>query len=255
MKRPMLLLAAVGLVWATMLAPDVQANTWNKKTNVTFNEPVELPGGVVLQQGEYVFKLVDSPSNRHIVQVYNANEDHLYATILAVPDFRLEPSDETVITFHETPGGGPRALRNWFYPGDNVGQEFTFKPSGKIAGREQDYVAQMNVRQIPNPPAEQAPQPAPQPEVAERQPEPEPAPAPVAEVPPAPAPEPQETERQEIAQARPPEQQPAPIERQQQMPRELPATGSNMPLLGLIGLLSLAGALGVRVLATSRRTS
>src|SRR3954462_9766987 len=45
----------------------------NKKTTVTFNEPVEIPGvnAQVLPAGVYVFRLLDSLSDRHIVQVFN----------------------------------------------------------------------------------------------------------------------------------------------------------------------------------------
>ena len=38
---------------AALLAPRVQADEWNKKTDVTFSQPVEIPG-MVLPAGKYV---------------------------------------------------------------------------------------------------------------------------------------------------------------------------------------------------------
>lgn len=103
----------------------VTAGQWDKETTVTFSQPVELPN-VVLQPGTYVFRLLDSPGNRHVVEVFNKEETRLYATILAIPNYRLTPSDKTVMPFEERPQGVPEALHAWFYPGDNFGQEFVY---------------------------------------------------------------------------------------------------------------------------------
>src|SRR5215471_21267227 len=87
-----------------LLAPQVQGDQWDKKTIVTFSTPIEVPGRV-LAAGTYIFKLLDSPSNRHIVEIYNQDETKLQTMILAVPDERLEPKGKTVITFEERPTG------------------------------------------------------------------------------------------------------------------------------------------------------
>ena len=50
----------------------------------------------------------------------------IYATILAIPNYRLRATDKTVLTFRETPAGEPDALRAWFYPGRNWGEEFVY---------------------------------------------------------------------------------------------------------------------------------
>lgn len=89
----MLCTAVLGLGLSAVRA---NADQWDKKTTVTFSAPVEVPGKV-LPAGTYVFKLLDSPSERHIVQIYDADQRKLYATILAVPDYRLKPSDKPVI--------------------------------------------------------------------------------------------------------------------------------------------------------------
>ncbi|MEO8594622.1 MAG: hypothetical protein ABI759_14995 [Candidatus Solibacter sp.] len=115
----------------TIYAPVAQADDWNRKTVVTFSGPVEIPGvhlkgWGVLPAGTYVFKILDSQSDRHIVQIFNKDETTVYATILAIPNYRLKATDKTVITFRERAAGEPEALRAWFYPGRNWGEEFVY---------------------------------------------------------------------------------------------------------------------------------
>ena len=109
-------------------APQVQADESDKKTVLTFSAPVEVPGRV-LPAGTYVFKLLDSSADRHIVQIFNKDETKLIADVLAVADERLQPKGKTVISFDERPSGSPEALRAWFYPGDTIGQEFVYPRS------------------------------------------------------------------------------------------------------------------------------
>jgi len=122
------LVLVLGLAVVFIGAASASAQTFNKRTTVTFNEPVEIPGvdAQVLPAGVYVFRLLDSLSDRHIVQVFNRDESRIYATILAIPNFRLRATDKTVMTFAERAEGDPQAIRAWFYPGDNWGQEFVY---------------------------------------------------------------------------------------------------------------------------------
>jgi hypothetical protein len=120
-------LALMGVVFS----PAANASQWNRKTTMTFSGPVEIPGvhlkgWAVLPAGTYVFKIVDSASDRHIVQIFNQSETQVYATILAIPNYRLKATDKTVVTFRERPAGEPEALRAWFYPGRNWGEEFVY---------------------------------------------------------------------------------------------------------------------------------
>src|SRR6266403_211435 len=95
------------------LTPTASADPSDNKTVVTFNAPVEIPGKV-LPPGTYVFKLLDSTSNRNIVQIFDKDEKELYATLLALPNERLKPSDKPTITFEERPSGSPEAVKAWF---------------------------------------------------------------------------------------------------------------------------------------------
>ena len=112
-------------ILGALVVPKARADEWNKKTTLTFNEPVQVPG-TTLPAGTYVFKLADSQSDRTIVQIFNADETKLIATILAISDYRMKTPSKTIVSFNERPSGQPEALRAWFYPGDNVGVQFVY---------------------------------------------------------------------------------------------------------------------------------
>src|ERR1700682_5018161 len=129
----MFCVAAMGAIFL----PGARADDWNRKTVMTFSGPVEIPGvhltgWGVLPAGTYVFKILDSSSDRHIVQIFNKDETMIYATILAIPNYRLKATDKTVVTFRERPAGQPEALRAWFYPGRNWGEEFVYPKAKAI---------------------------------------------------------------------------------------------------------------------------
>jgi hypothetical protein len=129
--KTFVLASCVGLFGAS-LAPTLNADQWNKRTILTINEAIQIPGKT-LEPGQYVMKLLDSPSDRHIVQIFDQNEQHLITTVLAIPNYRLQPTGKTQFTFWETPAGQAKALRSWFYPGDNFGQEFAYPKSEAMA--------------------------------------------------------------------------------------------------------------------------
>jgi len=213
MTRFVVAMASVGML-GVALSPSARADEWNKKTTMTVNEPIQVPNKV-LPAGTYVIKLLDSPSDRHIVQIFSADELHLLTTILAIPNYRLQPTGKTVFSFWETPPGQPKALRAWFYPGDNFGQEFAYPKSAAV------QIAAVSHQTVPTTEAIQATE-LPAAEVTQTQPEPQQE---ARNVPP-PAP-------QEAASAPAPEATPSAV------PQELPKTASPYPLIGLAGLLSL----------------
>ena len=136
-------------VLCTIFSNAASAQPRNKKTSVTFSGPVEIPGvsAQVLPAGTYVFRLLDSMSDRNIVQIFNKDQSHIYATILAIPNYRLKATDKTVMTFAERSAGEPQAIRAWFYPGDNWGQEFVY-PKWKAV--ELAKIAKLPVPYIPD---------------------------------------------------------------------------------------------------------
>lgn len=234
MKHLVLAVASIGLL-GVALAPSGRADEWNKKTILTVNETIQVPNKV-LPPGKYVIKLLDSPSNRHVVQIFDGDETHLLTTILAIPNYRLQPTGKTVFGFWETPPGQPKALRAWFYPGDNFGQEFAYPKSAavQIAASAHSAVPTTEVTEpseMATAPVTTTPAPQEEAQTAPAAVEPAPAPAPEATAPAA-----------EPAPAMP---APAPA------PQELPKTASPYPLVGLAGLLSLAIFIVLRVARTS----
>jgi hypothetical protein len=229
-------LAIVSCLGLTALLPNAVADTWNKKTILTVNEPIQVPGKV-LQPGKYVMKLMDSPSNRHIVQIYNDREDELQTTILAIPNYRLQPTGTTEFQWWETPAGQPKAMRAWFYPGDNFGQEFAYPKTMSVeiaktnntavpttSSTTQEDLASSRVTTV-----DQSGKEAELGEQYKQQ---------TAEAP-APAPAPVET-----AQNTPP---PAP-EPTVVSERTLPRTASAFPMIAMAGFLALGASIALRAL-------
>jgi hypothetical protein len=231
----------------TMFVPNAKADESNRKTVVTFSAPVEIPGvhlagWGVLPAGTYVFKIFDSQSDRHIVQIFSQDETTVYATILAIPNYRLRATSKTVMTFRERPEGQPEALRAWFYPGRNWGEEFVYPKARAIE------LAQANKTVVLYTPAEITPEIA----VAVKSPD-EPVVVQLKEAPiMAIKPTGEDVEVAEVVTA-PPAQEEVAAQTTPELPAALPKTASPMPLIGLAGLLSLAGAFAVRAVASRLR--
>jgi hypothetical protein len=224
-----LLVFAVAVLGSLM--PMAMADEWDQRTIFTFSGPVEIPGQV-LPAGTYVFKLANSSSDRNIVQVFNRDENHLYGTFLAIPDYRLQLADKPIITFAERPAGSPEAVRAWFYPGQNYGHDFVYPKPKALA------LAKANNAPVPSMPAELAPNTT-MPTTTMQEPH-----VVAMQSTPLKAQKPTE-EEVEIADV-------FAIPAGPDLPAQLPATASNLPLIGMLGLISLATAFGLRWAAKTR---
>ena len=223
-----------------VLAPAARADDWNRKTVITFSGPVEIPGvhlagWGVLPAGTYVFKILDSQSDRHIVQIFSKDETTIYATILAIPNYRLKATDKTVITFRERPAGEPEALRAWFYPGRNWGEEFVYPKAKAIElAKATNTAVLFTEAEIPVEVAEPI-KSADAPVVVELKRASIMAIKPTGE----------EVQLAEVVT--PPPAQTEVAKAEPAAPAALPNTASPLPLIGLLGLLALGGALALRV--------
>jgi len=271
-----------------------QATLADRTTFVTFSGPVSLPG-ITLPAGTYTFKLADSQTDRHIVQVFDKEQMKLFTTLLAVPAQRPQAEGDPVITFKETPSDRPPAVHYWYYAGEKEGNELVYpkaqamqiaRASGEgvmavdSTGTSIDDYKSGSMSRVtatdtqaqsttssattatttssttsstttaqpptePKPtttapePTTTAPQPTPAPMTATQPPtttQPTTAPeqpAPTTAAPTVPPPSASDTERPVGTSG------------------SLPKTASNMPLVGLIGLLSLGAALAVRFVRTA----
>jgi hypothetical protein len=231
--KMILLMAPVAIAFS----PAARADESNQKTVFTFSAPVEIPGQI-LPGGTYVFKLADSSGNRHIVQVFNKEETHVFGTFLAIPDYRLRPSEKPIITFHERPAGSPEAIKGWFYPGRNYGHEFVYP---KVRA---NILARLNHTPVPAMPVEVTPDTIKR-DVTLSSPE-----VIAIVIAPIVAERPNGREVQlsdafaiEEAQASEPDED---------APEELPSTGSLLPLVAIIGVLSVVTAVALRPSAKSK---
>src|SRR6202451_2898645 len=222
MKTRVMLFVGLGLLGG--IVQRAAADDFDQKTVFTFSGPVEIPGQV-LRAGAYVYKLADSSSDRNIVQVFNKDETHLYGTFLAIPDYRIKPAGKTIITFDERPSGSPEAVKAWFYPGENFGHDFVYPRVRAVA------LAKANNQPVASMPTELAANTT---KPAKTMQEPH-----VVAMKQATLKAQQPTEEEiEIAQVFIP---PPPAE-VTQVATILPTTASPLPLVGLAGLLLLAGA-------------
>ncbi len=209
-------------VLCTLAVPRATADDWNRKTVVKFSGPVEVPGvgAQTLPAGTYVFRVVDSQSDRHIVQILSEDEKHVFTTILAIPNYRLKTTDKTTITFRERPAGEPESLKAWFYPGRQWGEEFVYSKS-----RALELAKEMNE------PVLATPVPLEATETLKT--------APVEAV----APSGDPVELAQVVEAPPADPAPA----QMMAKNELPKTASSLPLIALFGFMSLAAGFGLKL--------
>lgn len=213
----------LALLSAFVLPSVSKADDANDATRMTFSGPVEVPGRV-LDAGTYWFTLADTDTERNIVQIWNADRSQLITTIIAVPNYRLQPTGKTVVNFEERPVDQPEAIRSWFYPGENYGVEFVYPKARATQLAKQVSRPVLSVRD------EQST------EVAALKS------APVKAITPAG----DEVELKEVLSAEKvavPEPPPVPA------PASLPQTASSLPLLALGGCLLVAASLGIQAVA------
>lgn len=228
----------------------------NQTTYFTFSAPFELPGGKTLPAGKYTFRVADSPSNRHVVQVMSEKGDQIFATILAIPAQRQDVPEEPEVRFMEAPANQPPAIRTWWYPGRSIGHEFIYPKdhARRLAANQKEGVLTVEGDATSDDAMKTADltridasgketgldTQRSETRTAQAAPPPQPAPMPQRTAP-APAPEP--APRAERRQAPTPEQAPA---RTTEPRTELPRTASLVPLIGLVGFASFAGAAFLR---------
>ena len=118
-------LACAVTVFVCLMAAPVSAQPLDKRTLFTFSGPVTLPG-VTLPAGRYLFRLADPNSSSNVVQVLNAEGTKPYGLFFTIPAERLEPASTPEVRFMETASGTPAAIKTWWYPGERRGYEFIF---------------------------------------------------------------------------------------------------------------------------------
>src|SRR3984893_1213171 len=133
-----------------------KASLDDKLTIFTFSQPVELPG-FFSPVCIYALRVLDSLADRNIVQVWDKDQKKLYGTFLAIPDYTPNRSNKTIIKISERTPGAPKAVKEWFYPGESMGWEFV---SPKKRAMELAKASNQSVPSMPNNLASNITQPA-----------------------------------------------------------------------------------------------
>jgi hypothetical protein len=126
-KQNIVPLVLAAMLLALSLSSGAKADDWNKKTVVTFNQDVTIPGWT-LPAGTYVFKLMNSSSNRFIVQVWDQDEGHLITTLMTAGDSYPNPDGHSYFVLDNGPTeeGYPPAVVSWFFAGSDEGRDFIY---------------------------------------------------------------------------------------------------------------------------------
>lgn len=234
-------LFALGMLALNLIStPPLKAGVATQRTVVTFSAPVEIPGRV-LGAGTYVFKVLDF-ENPNIVQIFNKDQNKLFATILAIPDYRLKPTGKTVITFEERAAGSPPAIQAWFYPGMEFGHEFVYpKPRAM-------ELAKLTNKPVPSMPANlEANTKMPAKSLKEPQVQALSQAHVMAEKPSG-----EEVEVGEVFEP-PPASAQTPAAQAPEQPSKLPATASDLPLVALLGVMLIGVGFSLRLAAKGLR--
>ena len=227
-----LLRVACGLaVAAGVLAAGVlRADTYDKRTMFTFNRPISVPG-VTLAAGTYMFRLVDTETSRKVIQVLDEHGKKPFAMLHTIPDVRRDTSGSPEVRFLETGKGQPSAVKAWWYPGETIGYEFIYPKDQARLLSHSIVEPVLTTREETKKPEETRTA-----KLERLAPTGEETPV-VAEAPPEPVLPAEIVQEGTVAEAR----------------TELPTTASRLPLVGLIGLLALAGAGGLGLLRFARK--
>ena len=214
------------------------------RTIMTFSAAVELPG-MSLEPGTYVFRLADTAS-RNVIQVLSQDEMKVLGQWLYVPAERREVTGDTVVTFREASANTTPAIQFWFYPGEKIGKEFMYPKdqAERIAQRTGVSVLTEDGR------AEPAEQTA---ATAEQTPSSDAAGSNIGTVEGSGLPEEPKEAAANQRGASTPQQEERTVgtsgqaESTTAQNAELPTTSSPLAIGGVLGLLSLLGAAGIRL--------
>ena len=251
-----------------LLAPPAgQASETDRLTHFMVNQSFEVPGKVLQPNTRYVMKLHDLFQNRNVVQVFTDDEKQMLTQFIAINSERLEPVNKTTFTFIETQPGYPKPIREWFYPGRNIGLEFVYPKEQALeiakhalqpvlttetAINLHDLGSVMITAQEPiqgdfgttataqntGPSVVQEEQKVEEQKQAEVIPPAEEQTQIAQEQPVTPAPEP------EVQQPAAPEN--APVQTAENQPQELPKTAGELPLVGLLGMICIGLGIGLK---------
>ncbi|SRR5579871_819820 len=251
-KRTLLFSLALALVALTLpVAAD------SRQATVKFDTWVEIPG-MVLPGGTYLFVLSDNQGAEHHVQIFDGVTRQLVAVVATDPD-QLPRAPEENVKFEERQGPfRGQAVAEWFRPGSRVGERFVYQPGMMIGeatmlatAEDMDHPAATVADLSAASPLAETPQ------LSGQSPDQLPDQTAKNNAPVTPVePQPQTLQQNPgqaadqtptvSAQAAPPAVPGGTIETPVGTPETLPKTASTVPLIAIVGMLTLAAAVALR---------
>jgi hypothetical protein len=108
-----------------LFASAAQAQPEDKRTYFTFSGPIALPG-VTLPAGRYLFHIVDTTASRKVIQVLSDDQKKPYTMANTIADQRRDPPNDATVVFYESARGTSAAVKSWWYPGETIGYQFIY---------------------------------------------------------------------------------------------------------------------------------
>src|SRR5277367_5138897 len=100
MKSSFLDSAMCGFAMLAISMAPASAQRLDKKTIVTFSAPVRI-ANTTLDAGQHVFRVLDTAAPRDVVQVFNADETKLEATVIGNQTSRNRADDTPQFAFYD----------------------------------------------------------------------------------------------------------------------------------------------------------
>jgi hypothetical protein len=112
-------------IGVALFASAAQAQPEDKRTYFTFSGPIALPS-VTLPAGRYMFHIVDTTGSRKVIQVLSDDQKKPYVMANTISDQRRDAPKDATVAFYESARGTPAAVKSWWYPGETIGYQFIY---------------------------------------------------------------------------------------------------------------------------------
>ena len=101
------------------------AMTAGRATYFTFSGAVEMPRGVALAAGTYIFEVANPDGGSNVVRVLSRDRKKTFIMALTRSVYRPEKGNlDATINLGETAAGAPPKVKAWYPQGETRGHEF-----------------------------------------------------------------------------------------------------------------------------------
>lgn len=227
---------AISLAAVILAATSLSAAPIAAPSDFTLSKAVKIPGAT-LEPGSYAIRIINRLSDRVILQI-DSKTGAVHSTFIGIPNNRIaKPSVRGPVQW-STPSDGPAYIKGWYLPGMSSVVEFVYPKVEALA------IASSNPSKVP------AVDPASEGKVADStlsQNDMQLLTLWLLSVP-------QVQSGDQTASVKAERYEPASFASQKPAIKALPHTASNLPLIWLLGVLSLIAAASLRIIQWHRRS-